>query len=92
MLLKMQLFQKKIQKVVTTEINNFKAKKMSAITPLLDNFKLQVEKGKSKEELKELAENILVEIKTGPPYVYGQKKKYPSVIISIIKKDRNYEI
>ena len=23
------------------------------------------------EELKEMAENILVEIKTGPPYVYG---------------------
>ena len=59
------------KKLVATEINNFKAKKMSAINPLLENFKLQVEKGKSKEELKALAENILIEIKTGPPYVYG---------------------
>jgi len=59
------------KKLVQTEINNFKAKKMSAINPLIDNFMYQVEQGKSKEELKELAENILVEIKNGPPYVYA---------------------
>ncbi|MBQ8634924.1 hypothetical protein IJ425_02070 [bacterium] len=59
------------RKLVQTEINNFKAKKMSAINPLIDNFMHQVEQGKSKEELKELAENILVEIKNGPPYVYA---------------------
>ena len=57
--------------MISTEINNFKAKKMSAINPLLDNFIIQLEKGKSKEELKELAETILIEIKNGPPYVYG---------------------
>ncbi|MBQ8848129.1 MAG: hypothetical protein IJ003_04215 [Candidatus Gastranaerophilales bacterium] len=59
------------KQLISTEINNFKAKKMSAINPLLDNFIIQLEKGKSKEELKELAETILIEIKNGPPYVYG---------------------
>jgi hypothetical protein len=44
---------------------------MSAINPMLDNFMYQVEQGKSKEDLKELAENILIEIKNGPPYVYS---------------------
>lgn len=59
------------KKLVKTEIDNFKAKKMSAINPLMDNFAYQVEQGKSKEDLKELAENILIEIKNGPPYVYS---------------------
>ena len=44
---------------------------MSAINPMLENFRFQAQKGKSKEELKELAENILTEIKNGPPYVYS---------------------
>lgn len=57
--------------LVDVEIRNFKAKKMSAINPMIDNFIYQLEKGKPKEELKELAENILVEIKNGPPYVYS---------------------
>lgn len=59
------------KKLVQTEIDNFKAKKMSAINPLMENFAYQVEQGKSKEDLKELAENILIEIKNGPPYVYS---------------------
>ena len=59
------------KRLVEVEINNFKAKKLSAINPLMDNFNYQKEKGKSKEELKQLAENILVEIKNGPPYVYA---------------------
>ena len=59
------------KRLVRTEIDNFKAKKMSAINPMLDNFMYQVDHGKSKEELKELAENILIEIKNGPPYVYS---------------------
>lgn len=57
--------------LVSTEINNFKSKKLSAINPLIDDFNLKLEKGKSKEELKELAENILTEIKNGPPYIYS---------------------
>ena len=59
------------KRLVEVEINNFKAKKFSAINPLIDNFNYQKTKGKSKEELKQLAENILVEIKNGPPYVYA---------------------
>ena len=59
------------KRLVDVEINNFKAKKLSAINPLIDNFNHQKEKGKSKEELKEIAQNILVEIKNGPPYVYA---------------------
>lgn len=59
------------KKLVKTEIDNFKAKKESAINPMLENFKFQKEKGKSEEELKGLAEEILIEIKNGPPYVYS---------------------
>ena len=59
------------KRLVDVEINNFKAKKLSAINPLIDNFNHQKEKGKPKEELKEIAQNILVEIKNGPPYVYA---------------------
>ena len=44
---------------------------MSAIHPMVENFDYQRKQGKSKEELKELAENILIEIKNGPPYVYS---------------------
>lgn len=59
------------KRLVQTEVENFKSKKLSAINPLMENFKYQAEKGKSKEELKELAENILNEIKNGPPYIYS---------------------
>ena len=59
------------KQLVETEINNFKAKKLSAINPHIDNFIFQLEAGKSKEELKEIAQNILIEIKNGPPYVYS---------------------
>lgn len=59
------------KRLVETEIDNFKAKKLSAINPHIDNFIAQLEMGKSKEELKEIAQNILIEIKNGPPYVYS---------------------
>lgn len=59
------------KRLVETEINNFKAKKLSAVNPHMDNFILQLEAGKSKEELQQIAENILIEIKNGPPYVYS---------------------
>ena len=59
------------KRLVDVEIRNFKAKKESAIQPLIDNFYKQASNGtKSKEELKQLADNILTEIKNGPPYVY----------------------
>ena len=59
------------ERLVQTEIDNFKAKKLSAVNPLIDNFIRQLEQGKPKEELKQMAENILIEIKNGPPYVYS---------------------
>lgn len=57
--------------LISTEINNFKSKKLSAINPLIDDFNSKLKKNKPKEELKELAENILTEIKNGPPYIYS---------------------
>ena len=60
------------KRLVDTEIRNFKAKKESAINPLIENFNQQVQSGtKSKEELKQIADNILMETKNGPPYVYN---------------------
>lgn len=59
------------QKLVSTELRNFKAKKDAAINPLCDEFYVQAEKGKPKEELKVMAENILFEVKNGPPFVYS---------------------
>lgn len=59
------------QRLVSTELRNFKAKKDAAIDPLCDEFYVQLEKGKPKEELKIIAENILFEVKNGPPFVYS---------------------
>ena len=60
------------QRLVSTELRNFKSKKDAAITPLVKEFYKQVDSGKrSKEELKTMAENILLEIKNGPPFVYS---------------------
>ena len=59
------------KRLVETEINNFKAKKLSAVNPHIDVFISKLEAGKPKEELKQMAENILIEIKNGPPYVYS---------------------
>ena len=59
------------QRLVSTELKNFKSKKDSAIQPLMEEFYKQVRLGKPKEELKVMADNILLEIKNGPPYVYS---------------------
>ena len=59
------------QRLVSTELKNFKSKKDVAIQPLMDEFFKQVKEGKPKEELKVMAENILFEIKNGPPFVYS---------------------
>lgn len=58
------------EKLVDVEIENFRSKKQSALEPMLENFREQKKKNKSKEELEDLAKNILSEIKNGPPYVY----------------------
>ena len=59
------------KRLVSTELRNFKAKKESAIEPLCEEFMKQKSEGKSKEELKIIADNILFEIKNGPPFVYS---------------------
>lgn len=59
------------KRLVATELRNFKAKKDSAIEPLCKEFFIQKQKGKSPEELKVMADNILFEIKNGPPFVYS---------------------
>ena len=60
------------QRLVSTELRNFKAKKDAAISPLVKEFYKQVDgHNRTKEELKNMAENILSEIKNGPPFVYS---------------------
>ena len=59
------------RRLVATELRNFKAKKDSAIEPLCEEFMIQKNQGKSPEELKVMADNILFEIKNGPPFVYS---------------------
>ncbi len=59
------------RRLVSTELRNFKAKKESAIEPLCEEFFVQKARGKSQEELKIMADNILFEIKNGPPFVYS---------------------
>ena len=59
------------RRLVSTELRNFKAKKESAIEPLCDEFYIQKNNGKSPQELKVMADNILFEIKNGPPFVYS---------------------
>ena len=59
------------QRLVSTELRNFKSKKDAAIFPLVKEFYKQVDNGRSREELKTTAENILSEIKNGPPYVFS---------------------
>ncbi len=59
------------RRLVATELRNFKAKKDSAIEPLCEEFMKQKKNGKSPEELKVMADNILFEIKNGPPFVYS---------------------
>lgn len=58
-------------RLVSTELRNFKSKKEAAIQPLVDEFYKQADNGKPKEELKVIADNILFEIKNGPPFVYS---------------------
>ena len=59
------------KKLVEVEINNFKAKKQSAIEPLMEEFERKKKEGKPPEELKIMADNILLEIKNGPPFIYS---------------------
>lgn len=59
------------KRLVATELRNFKAKKDAAINPLCEEFYVQLRNAKPKEELKIIADNILFEVKNGPPFVYS---------------------
>jgi hypothetical protein len=60
------------KRLVATELRNFKSKKDAAISPLVEEFYRKVDSGEySKQELKVMAENVLFEIKNGPPFVYS---------------------
>ena len=58
------------KRLVNVELRNFKQKKESYIKPLIQEFKVQSSQ-KSKEKLDSMAQNILYEIKNGPPFVYA---------------------
>lgn len=58
------------QKLVNVELRNFKRKKESYIAPLVQEFKRQAPES-SPEKLDGMAQNILYEIKNGPPFVYA---------------------
>ena len=57
-------------RLVNVELRNFKSKKESAILPLIEEFKAQAPH-KTKEELEDMAQHILYEIKNGAPFVYA---------------------
>ena len=59
------------KRLVNVELNNFETKKRSVIDPMIEEFRIQAMQGKDKNELKTRAENILYEIKNGPPFVYS---------------------
>lgn len=59
------------KRLVNVELNNFESKKRSVIEPMIEEFKVQAMQGKDKSELQTRAENILYEIKNGPPFVYS---------------------
>jgi len=59
------------KRLVNVELNNFESKKRSVIEPMISEFKVLAMQGKDKNELKTRAENILYEIKNGPPFVYS---------------------
>jgi hypothetical protein len=58
------------KRLVNVELRNFKKKKESYIKPLIQEFKLQTPQ-KDNERLESMAQNILYEIKNGPPFVYA---------------------
>ncbi len=58
------------KKLVNVELRNFQRKKESYIKPLVMEFKKQAPNS-SKEKMNDMAQNILYEIKNGPPFVYA---------------------
>lgn len=59
------------KRLIDVELKNYESKKNCAVNPLMEEFNRSLTQGVNKEELKNLADNILLEIKNGPPFVYS---------------------
>jgi len=59
------------KKLIEVEIKNYETKKKCAVEPYIEEFDRRKVQGETEENLKMLANNILQEIKNGPPYVYS---------------------
>ncbi len=58
------------KQLVDVELRSYQAKKNTAIAPLMQEFDRKSKEGKDIKDLKVMAENILLEIKNGPPYIF----------------------
>ncbi|OLA95093.1 MAG: hypothetical protein BHW64_00435 [Candidatus Melainabacteria bacterium LEY3_CP_29_8] len=58
------------KQLVDVELKSYQAKKNTAIAPLMQEFDRKSKEGKDIKDLKVMAENILLEIKNGPPYIF----------------------
>lgn len=58
-------------RLVQVELQNFYKKKSSYIQPLMEDYREKLKNSPKKEEVKKLKENVLSEIKNGPPFVYS---------------------
>ncbi len=59
------------KRLIEVEIKNYETKKKCAVEPYIEEFDRRKQQCESEESLKVLANNILQEIKNGPPYVYS---------------------
>lgn len=58
-------------RLVQVELNNFYQKKLAYVNPLMEIYMNKFKLGASKEELAQMKNHILSEIKNGPPFVYS---------------------
>lgn len=58
-------------RLIDVELKNFQSKKNSAVNPLLEEFNKRLKEETPEEDLKNMADNILMEIKNGAPFVYS---------------------
>lgn len=58
------------KQLVDVELRSYQAKKNTAIAPLMSEFDRKSKEEKDVKDLKVMAENILMEIKNGPPYIF----------------------
>lgn len=61
-------------RLVKVELENFSAKKQAFVKPLIEKYKVyssQNKSGKSEEQAQALKNDILSEIKNGPPFIYS---------------------